>query len=378
MNNQIDDFSAFYVDQAPQPQASPMVQVNGSSNTLSAFEYLRITDKTDIPTPEPVLKIAGEIIAVAEDIFTISGASKSGKTALECILIGASISDTGQVADGIDGVEVQPNTNRKAVIHLDTEQARHKHQWNVKTILKRADFATCPDHYLSYNIRQLDIDKYADITSGICQAASDKCGGIHSIWIDGGADYIADVNDPERSNAAVKYFEELAIKYHTAVFIIVHTNPGSDKERGHFGSQCQRKSGGIIMVKSNNDISFIEPKMLRYAGKADIPQLTFKFDKEKGYHVGFGRIESEETDPEKIKEAKVAAQRASAWKLCENIFSGQKSFSREKTLKQIMARSGCAERKASGIFSTMNANDMILKGVDDNYRINTQYINELQ
>ena len=199
-------------------------------------------------------------------------------------MIAGAISETGTVIDGFEGVEVLRNDKNKAVIHCDTEQARHKHQKNYKGILRRAGLNTCA-HYLSYNIRQLDINQYAEVTTGICEAALNQFGGIHSIWIDGGADYIADVNNPETSNAAIKYFEELAIKYHTAVFIIVHTNPGGDKERGHFGSQCQRKSGGIISVKSEGDTSYIEPKMLRYAGNGDIQKLMFKYDKEKGYHV---------------------------------------------------------------------------------------------
>ncbi len=360
------------IDQ-PETDLQQFYVQNGAPSKLSEYEYLRITDLTLIPEPQPVLKISGEIIAAAEDIFTISGASKSGKSAFVSMLIGAAISETGQIADGLEGVEVLFNADKKAVIHFDTEQARHKQQRNVKTILKRADFTTCPNHYLSYNIRQLDIDKYADITTGICEGASDKFNGIHSIWIDGGADYIADVNDPERSNAAVKYFEELAIQYHTAVFIIVHTNPGSDKERGHFGSQCQRKSGGIIMVKAEGDISFIEPKILRYAGKADIPQLMFQYSKEHGYHVGCG-VKSMESDPDKKAELKMA----DAWKVCEKIFSGPNSYSRQKAIKQIMIKKACQERTAAGIFALMNADEMILKGEDDNYRLNKQYSNALQ
>lgn len=353
---------------AKQLSKPPDFNLNGAPDKLSEYEPLRITDLTPIPEPEPVIKISGEIIAAAEDIFTISGASKSGKSAFVSMLIGAAISETGQISDGLEGVEVLFNADKKAVIHFDTEQARHKQQRNVKTILKRADFTTCPDHYLSYNIRQLDIDKYADITTGICEGASHKFNGIHSIWIDGGADYIADVNDPERSNAAVKYFEELSIQYHTAVFIIVHTNPGSDKERGHFGSQCQRKSGGIIMVKAEGDISFIEPKILRYAGKADIPQLMFQYSKEHGYHVGCG-IKS----PEATEAAKLQKRLVKAWEMCQQVFGGQRSYKYGKAVDEIMRISGKSIAPAKGIFTDMKVHEMIIQGTDEHWRINQKY-----
>lgn len=348
----------------------PDFNLNGDpiQDKLSEYDYLRITDTTPIPEPEPLLKINGEIIAAVEDIFTISGASKSGKSAFVSMLISEAISETGKITGGLEGVEVSTNLDKKAVIHFDTEQARHKQQRNVKTIVKRAGLSTFPDHYRSHNIRQLDIDKYADITTGICQAASERFGGIHSIWIDGGADYIADVNDPERSNAAVKYFEELAIEYHTAVFIIVHTNPGSDKERGHFGSQCQRKSGGIIMVKSENDISFIEPKMLRYAGNTDIPQLLFKYDKERGYHVGCG-IKSLES----IEAAKFQKRIASAWDICQNVFGAQQSHTYGKAIDEIVRITKKSEAPAKTYFKDMKAHEMIIQGDDKNWRIDQNY-----
>ena len=335
---------------------------------LSDFEHLRITDLTPIPEPEPVLKINGEVIAAIEDIFTLSGASKSGKSAFQNVLIAGSISSNGEIDDEFEGVEIRTNDKCQAVLHFDTEQARHKHQKNVRSIIKRARLSTTPNYYCTYNIRQLDIGDYPKVTAEICELAFNRFGGIHSIWIDGAADYIADVNDQAESNKAIKFFEELAIKFNTAVFLIVHTNPGSDKERGHFGSQCQRKSGGILSIKTEGDYSLIEAKMLRYAGKADIPQFKFKYDKEKGYHVGCGSVDAGSNSA-----AKVNKQMLETWSLCEKIFAGQRSCSRTETIESIMAKLACQERKAAGIFAWMNGNEMITKGDDNNYRINSLY-----
>lgn len=346
---------------------SPNPKNNGKKQ-LSDFDHLRITDLTEIPEPEPVLTINNEIIAAIEDIFTISGPPKSGKSSVQNMLIAKSVSPTGDVDDGFEGVEIRTNDKCQAVLHFDTEQARHKHQKNVRSIIKRARLSTTPSYYCTYNIRQLDIGDYPKVTAEICELAFNRFGGIHSIWIDGAADYIADVNDQAESNKAIKFFEELAIKYHTAVFLIVHTNPGSEKERGHFGSQCQRKSGGILSVKVEGDYSVIEPKMLRYAGKGDIPQLKFKYDKDKGYHVGCEQVG---LNPDAKAENKMREN----WKLCEKIFSGQKSFNREKTISLIMIKKACQIRTASGVFALMNASEMIIKGDDDNYRVNPLYDN---
>lgn len=230
---------------------------------LQAFDLLRITDTTDIPPPIPVVTINGEIICTECNMTTISGSSKSGKSAFTGIIMAGAVSTNG-IIDGLEGLEVIPNSNRKAVIHFDTEQARHKHQYNLKTILRRSNLQTCPDYFLSYNIRELAIETYQKTTTDICDAANETFKGVHLIVIDGIADYITDVNDTLTANAIVKFFEGLAIKFSCPIITVMHTNPNSDKERGHLGSQCQRKSESLLSIQTKDGISFMEAKMLRW------------------------------------------------------------------------------------------------------------------
>lgn len=327
---------------------------------LSVFEQYRITDRTNISYPIPILKINGDRVATPKAIVTISGQPKSGKSALVGILIAGAISTDGNI-DGLPGVEVLPNENMKAVIHFDTEQDEWTHQYNHKTILKRAGLANCPDYFCSYNIRPLEIDQYQRIVDGICEATAGLFNGIHSIWIDGGADFIADVNNVEQSTNIIHYFDLLSIKYQTAVFIVVHTNPGSDKERGHFGSTCQRKSSGILSVKKEGDISFLDPKMMRFTSESS--KIQFKYDKGKGYHVQCNEIADIEG-----KRATDRLQKAKS--VCESIFSGQRSYGFGNVIDAIMKETKKGESTAKNIFKDMRAHEMIIQGTDKYWRIN--------
>ncbi len=330
-------------------------------DNLTKFEYLRITDKTNIQIPIPLVTINKETIITSEALSTISGQSKGGKSAIIGVLIAGAISKDGDI-DGFEGIEVRPNPEGFAVIHIDTEQARHKQKSNLMSILRRSGFIECPANLLSYNIRQLAIDEYADITNNICELANNEFGGIHSIWIDGGADYIADVNDAAQSNAIIKFFEDLAIKYKTAIIIIVHTNPGGDKERGHFGSTCQRKSESVLTVKKSGEISSLEAKFLRNAGNGDIPKIEFAYNREKGYHtyVGVG-IDNPDDKPNR---------RLEAIKQSHNlVFSGQRSYSYKGAINAIMLAVSISERTAKDYFTHMNVNSMIHQGADNNWRI---------
>ncbi len=340
--------------------------------SLQSFEYLRITDTTDIPEPRTVLKLSGETIAVNADIFAISGASKSGKSGFLSMIITASINDAGHCPEGVEGMEVEINTNKKAVLHFDTEQAAHRHQYNLKMILKRNSMDTCPDHFLSYNIRKMPLSEYQSILTGICKAAAGTFGGIHSIYIDGGADFVADTNDQSNSNEVIKYMEEVAIQYDTAVFILVHTNPGSDKERGHFGSQLQRKAGGILSIKQEGDYSYIEPKMLRYAGKTDIEKLKFTYSKDKGYFIGTGVHTAK--NPEDIK---LQRNLNKAYELCQNVFGGQKSYTYKEALEEIELQTGKSININKEYFRLMNTKLMILQNENDKmWRINFRYLHD--
>ena len=328
---------------------------------LQSFDHLRITDTTDIPPPIPIVTINNEIICTECNLTTISGSSKSGKSAFTGIILAGAISQTG-IIDGLEYLEVKANKDKKAVIHFDTEQARHKHQSNLRTILKRADYTTCPDYFLSYNIRALDISVYKEATLKICEAANNACNGVHLIVIDGIADFISDVNDTIPANEIVKFFEDLAIKFSCPLITIVHTNPGSDKERGHLGSQCQRKSESLLAIKNENDISYMEPKLLRMAGRGDVPILQFCYSKEKGYHVDMGvKSESESSKNEKrIKQLQKSAAK---------VFGGQKSLKYADAWNEVAESIGCAESTAKKNLAEMVELGLIYKDDIGYYRL---------
>lgn len=328
---------------------------------LEKYSHLRITDTTDIPHPVEVVKINGELICTQGGVTTISGASKSGKSAFTGVIIAGALSEGGY--DGFDSVDVAP-CNGKAVILFDSEQKPYKHKRNVHSILSRANLTSTPANFQTYNFTSEPVDDCIKMTTDIVWAANELFNGVHMVVIDGGADYIRDVNDPEQSNMIVKFFGDLAITYNTCVIVVVHVNPGSDKERGHLGSQLQRKSESVLTVKTQGDISFLEPKYLRMAGKGDIPVIQFMYDKGKGYHVYCGVREDKEKDAERI---------ANLLEITQSVFSPPLALDYETSIERIMKHIKRGERIAKDTFKEIKAHEMIIQGEDKNWRINTNY-----
>jgi len=311
---------------------------------IEDYEHLRITKEKDIPRPEPTIRIAGGAVASRGNLTGISAPSKGGKTAVAGVVMAGAISITGDI-DGFPDLVVEPNPDGKAVINMDTEQAEADQQDGIVAILNRAGYDSTPDHFLAYNIRKLSIVDYQPVTSAICKLAAAKFGGIHLILIDGGADYIRNFNDQATAYDIIQFFIHLAITHDCPVIVIVHQNPGSDKERGHFGTELQRKCFGLLSIKKEGDVSTLEPKMLRKAGNGDIPLINFQYDKMKGYHVQVNA-----GDPEARKDGK---QRERIREICEAIFEPIGAYTHTEAVSWIMNTTSKGETTAKTMLKNM-------------------------
>jgi len=330
--------------------------------SLVDYEYLRITKEKQIQRPEPVVTIDGAAIATAGNLLGISAQVKAGKTAIKSVILAASLSETG-IADGFYTIKCEP-ANGKAIIDLDTEQSEADQQDNLNSVLKRASIDKTPENFRSYNIRQLNSKDYRQFTDNICSLCNKKFGGIHLISVDGGADFISSVNDEEQANEIIEYFTHLAIKYKCAVIIVLHLNPNSDKERGHLGSQLQRKCFGLLTIEKEkgSDVSKLIPKAFRKAGHGDVHPICFAYDKEKHYHV-----QVEASDSEKAMAVAVVDRHKI---IAKEVFAGQTSYSYSEAVKAIMKHTNRKERTAKSMISDMAGWDFITKGEDGNYRLN--------
>jgi hypothetical protein len=271
--------------------------------SLQAYEHLIVDENLDVPEPVPIISIAGETISTPGNLTTLSGQAKSGKSAFTQPLIAGAISST--CIDQLDGVEIVPSTG-KAVILFDTEQSKPKHKKSHEAILKRAGLSSSPEYFKSYNFLELSksIDRQQALVN-ICELANEKFGGIHLLVIDGIADFIDDPQDAKESTAIVNLVHSIATKYLCTVILIIHLNPSPAgqpaKERGHLGSHLQRKSESTLQITSNGDVSTLEPKLLRMAGKGKIPLIQFSYDPGRGYHVFVGHKETDKKSVDSTK-----------------------------------------------------------------------------
>jgi hypothetical protein len=83
------------------------------------------------------------------------------------------------------------------------------------------------------------------------------------VVVDGISDLMYNSNCIEESDAVVGEFMALSTEYNCHIMSVLHTNPNSDKARGHIGSTLQRKVETMIYVRKVGERSVVEPQFCR-------------------------------------------------------------------------------------------------------------------
>lgn len=250
-------------------------------------------DVANPPPPDnPVFYVAGRLTGTTGNIGALTSKAKTGKSAF----IGAHIAAC-LIADGLGnpeadtlGVRSEP-TGGKAVIVIDTEQSPGDACKLVERSLRRVGL-TAVDR--PANLRTFSFAGWRahDLTAGLpglLEAMSAEHGGIHAVFIDGGADFATNVNDPDTAADLCAGWHALAIKYLCHLLIVIHSNEGSqadDIARGWLGKQLRRKAESNLQLKRTEEtiVAFADSGQRR----APIPETEgpcFRWSDEAGMHV---------------------------------------------------------------------------------------------
>jgi hypothetical protein len=334
------------------------------------FEKYRITTEQKHYDTPPIIMIGGAKVAAVSNITAVTAEAKAGKTAVTSVFLAGAISETGKI-DGFKDVHVVPNKDKKAVIHFDTEQSPADQQYNLKTILKRANLSTTPDHFLSYNIRTISLKDYRIFGTRVCHFAQEKFGGIHLIVVDGAADFINSINDEEEANAIILYFTQMADFYGAPVLLIIHLNENAGKNgdtmpRGHLGRQAVRKGYAQINIIKDKDISIMQTLRARKASSEDTPLVAFKFSQEKGYHVSVDADELKNNKADNRSLLRLIKIQTAA----EKILQPPNAYRHDDLRSEIERYRKVKKTQAKEDIGDMVTHRMVTVGEDGYYRLN--------
>ena len=219
-----------------------------------------IVDMTKpLPDIEPLISIDGNPVCTRGNISAICGEAKSRKTFLTTALVASAMAIPCNKLDNFSNVSKDMNIN---VLWVDTEQGEQ----HVRRVINRITHMTGAEmggaivepRLTTLALRELAPHERKNM---IYDAMALRHYDI--VVIDGVADLQRNTNDLEESDALVDELMKLSTQAQTHIISVLHTNPGSDKARGHLGSSLQRKCESVLFVHRVGDCTIVEPQFCR-------------------------------------------------------------------------------------------------------------------
>lgn len=202
-----------------------------------------------LQAPPAVYKLDGKIIATKGNISVLKGPEKAGKSAVIGAALASAISAGDPEVDTLGFTT--SNAEGHLVLHIDCEQSQYHHALMMHKVMRRARVEKLPEWINSHGLRGFSTHELRSAIEILMADGAQRFGGIHSVWIDGFADLVANVNDTDTVGPVVAELMELSTRFSTAIFGVVHQNPNANadgKARGVIGSELQRKVETTLCV----------------------------------------------------------------------------------------------------------------------------------
>lgn len=305
----------------------------------------------DIPEPQPLLKQGDINICTRGNFSCITGPAKSRKTYLISAMVGAFLCD-----DEFIGLAGTSDAGR--VLYIDTEQSLPHVQRVIHRIHRIAGFDSQRnhEHLRVLCLRELPPkERIGAVTEAMRRTKPDFC------VIDGVGDLMDDTNSNTEAVSIATLLLQLTTQYDCHILTAIHTNPGSDKARGHIGSEIMRKAETVISVKKDGDVSRVTATYCR-----DVEFLEFAF-----MIGGTGLPELTEISVETPKTIKLE-------KLFDEILPLPQTLTFSTLTEKIVEEEQCVDRTARRRIHAAVDAGIIIKNEAGNYHLRQKSIPDVE
>ena len=277
----------------------------------------------ELPEQLPLISINGSCICSVGNISAVCGEAKSRKTFLTSGLVASAMAIPYSKLNNFQNVDKNHNLD---VLWVDTEQGE-AHVRKVVDRISEMTGAKFSGMVSEVRLTTLALRELAPHERKQLMYDAMRLMHYDLVVIDGIADLQRNTNDLEESDALVTELMALSTLAETHIICVLHTNPGSDKARGHLGSSLQRKAETVMFVHRVGDCSVVEPQFCR-----NEPFERFAF------------TISEEGIPELCDLPRDAESRNSVVALLEDSYGG--AIERATLVNKLMESMGITEKNA--------------------------------
>ena len=313
----------------------------------------------DYPETKMILTYKGIGFGAIGGIQFITGHQKNGKTFLMAQLMAAILSNGGErTKEYIPELEFNEELRNEfpnpTVLYIDTEQEKE----NTAKVARRVHWLCGwplnePNdrfHVVWLRAEDSNEGRWAKV-----RAAINKYKPL-AVFVDGIRDVLGDFNDLKESASLIDQCMSMSTYLHCTFWSVLHENPGSDKMRGHLGTEAANKASDVIRVtkkKTGSGVTF-EVEQVAARGR-DIESWQFVVTDDAG-RLGVPKI----TNSGMVLQAEPSGNVSNVdWEelvmQCNTILGDAKSLSKNKLEKGL---------KAACKFGTTKIRNFINKAIE--------------
>ena len=217
-----------------------------SNDLLKKLESYRIDVSENIPAPEIAWEIKDDnsnefnILGTHGNFSLVKGKAKSKKSFFINMAIATAVGK-GLLQNKLRS-PLKDNFNK--VLYFDTEQSKYHVQKAVKRVCAQIKVSV-PPNLDTYGLRKSSPLERLQLV----EYAIENTPNLGFVVIDGIRDLITSINDEaESTNMASKLLKWTEDK-NIHIVVVLHENPGSDKARGHIGTELTNKAETVIALQ---------------------------------------------------------------------------------------------------------------------------------
>ena len=239
-------------------------ELNKLTNELfKKLESCRIDIFEDIPPPEIAWEIRDDnseefnILGTHGNFSLVKGKAKSKKSFFINMAISAAVGE-GLLQNKLRS-PLKDDFNQ--ILYFDTEQSKYHVQVAVKRVCSQINIEI-PSNLDTYGLRKSGPPERLKLI----EYAIENTPNLGFVVIDGIRDLITSINDEAESTNMASKLLEWTERYNIHIVVILHENPGSDKARGHIGTELTNKAETVITVqidKYDDDVSIVSAGFCR-------------------------------------------------------------------------------------------------------------------
>lgn len=311
------------------------------------------------PDPVPdVMRMNGTGILTFQNIGSLIAKPGAGKTSVFEAIIGSYLNPEG------DNLGFEVDSSFQGIIGIDNERTETD-VWNsYYRIAKRSQIEPGMEMQNTILAGLRSIPRLQNRKAAITWLLDNNPCSL--LLIDGAGDLVNDTNDLEEAIECRVWLRELTVKYKISIFVTLHPNPGSEKPRGHHGSEICRESESVLIIKPYDENTRIITTDFEHGKNRNNAPISTAFtwsDNEKMF------ISADLDNVAVIKQnAKADRQKAELTELAKKVLAPPKSLGYNELVSVIEEKCGISKSTAKRKVADMLNESLIKKHPDEHYR----------